>query len=85
MAVTSRLALELSQIRFSRIIFQYSHRPVSSRNLAPDPRNTSSLSKQPMIRFPRDHQALEAYIETPELSELFGSHSITDHSATKYA
>lgn len=69
-AISGRLALELSQIRFSRIIFQYSHRPISSRNLAPDPRNAPSASttKQPVVHFARDRQALDAYLELPRAS-----------------
>ncbi|KDE05467.1 hypothetical protein MVLG_04157 [Microbotryum lychnidis-dioicae p1A1 Lamole] len=65
-AVAGRLLLELSQIRFSRIIFQYSHRPVSSRNLAPDPRNMPlKAGKQPVAFFPRDYQALDVTCRVP--------------------
>ncbi|SCV73847.1 BQ2448_6277 [Microbotryum intermedium] len=65
-AVAGRLLLELSQIRFSRIIFQYSHRPVSSRNLAPDPRNMPlTAGKQPVAFFPRDYQALDVTCRIP--------------------
>ncbi|SDA01500.1 BZ3500_MvSof-1268-A1-R1_Chr10-1g02728 [Microbotryum saponariae] len=65
-AVAGRLLLELSQIRFSRIIFQYSHRPVSSRNLAPDPRNMPLIAgKQPVAFFPRDYQALDVTCRVP--------------------
>lgn len=69
-AVTGRLALELSQIRFSRIIFQYSHRPISPRNLAPDPRNAPLTAQQPHVHFPRDHHALDIYTELPRTSEF---------------
>lgn len=68
-AMSGRLALELSQIRFSRIIFQYSHRPVSNRNLAPDPRNLPLGGQQPIIHFPRDPQALNVYTELPRASQ----------------
>lgn len=68
--MSGQLALELSQIRFSRIIFQYSHRPVSARNLAPDPRNLPQVGgKQPVIYFPRDLQAMNVYTELPRASE----------------
>lgn len=69
-AISGRLSLELSQIRFSRIIFQYSHRPISSRNLAPDPRNAPSgaTTKQPVVHFARDRQALDVYLELPRAS-----------------
>ncbi|KAM0751302.1 hypothetical protein T439DRAFT_325449 [Meredithblackwellia eburnea MCA 4105] len=69
-AMSGRLALELSQIRFSRIIFQYSHRPVSNRNLAPDPRNLPLTAQQPIIHFPRDPQALNVYTELPKIISL---------------
>ncbi|ORY76938.1 trafficking protein particle complex subunit 10 [Leucosporidium creatinivorum] len=76
-AVTGRLALELSQIRFSRIIFQYSHRPISPRNLAPDPRNAPLTAQQPHVHFPRDHQALDIYTELPRTIHLDqGRHAI---------
>lgn len=65
--MTGRLTLELSQLRFSRIIFQYSHRPVSDRNLAPDPRIVPvSPGKQPSIYLPPDHQAVTVYTEEPD-------------------
>ncbi|BGP50119.1 hypothetical protein JCM10450v2_006030 [Rhodotorula kratochvilovae] len=65
-SVTGRLTLELSQLRFSRIIFQYSHRPVSARNLAPDPRSVPTTpGKQPALFLPPDHQAVTVYTEEP--------------------
>jgi len=81
-AVTGRLALELSQIRFSRIIFQYSHRPISPRNLAPDPRNAPLTAQQPHVHFPRDHQALDIYTELPRTSVSdIGFRSLLDRRA----
>ncbi|BGP01777.1 hypothetical protein NBRC10513v2_005416 [Rhodotorula toruloides] len=64
-SVTGRLTLELSQLRFSRIIFQYSHRPVSTRNLAPDPRQVPVTDKQPAIFLPPDQQAVHIFVEEP--------------------
>ncbi|GAA5999266.1 transport protein particle complex II subunit TRS130 [Rhodotorula paludigena] len=70
-SVTGRLTLELSQLRFSRIIFQYSHRPVSDRNLAPDPRIVPvSPGKQPSIYLSPDHQAVTMYTEEPDAVHL---------------
>ena len=67
-AITGKLSLELSQIRFSRIIFQYSHRLFSERNLAPDPHFTPHSSNQPFVIFERDRQALDIYLELPRAS-----------------
>ncbi|GAA5838208.1 hypothetical protein JCM5353_006041 [Sporobolomyces roseus] len=71
-AATGRLALELSQLRFSRIIFQYSHRPISARNLAPDPRLAPSIpdTDQPYILLGQDFQAVQVEIEPPETIHL---------------
>ena len=69
-SVTGRLSLELSQLRFSRIIFQYSHRPVSARNLAPDPRNLPIALRQPVVYFSRDFRAVDIFVEEPDSSEL---------------
>ncbi|KAI5476177.1 hypothetical protein MNV49_000338 [Pseudohyphozyma bogoriensis] len=69
-AISGRVSLELSQIRFSRIIFQYSHRPVAPNNLAPDPRNLPITKKQPIVYFPRDPQALSIYTEPPQAIHL---------------
>ncbi|GAA6031407.1 hypothetical protein JCM8097_005646 [Rhodosporidiobolus ruineniae] len=64
--VTGLLLLELSQLRFSRIIFQYSHRPVSPHNLAPDPRNVpTTTGGQPSLFFPQDHEALHVFTDDP--------------------
>jgi len=74
-AISGRLALELSQIRFSRIIFQYSHRPpvpVRPGNATPQPGLAGSAApgaRQPGVWFPRDHQAVDVYTELPEASE----------------
>lgn len=70
-AATGRLSLELSQLRFSRIIFQYSHRPISAQNLAPDPRlaPTTSTMEQPYILLGQDFQAVQVEIESPETSQ----------------
>ncbi|KAK4048148.1 hypothetical protein OIO90_005912 [Microbotryomycetes sp. JL221] len=68
-SVTGRLALELSQIRFSRIIFQYSHRPISARNLAPDPRHLPITLRQPMVFFERDFQAVDLSVEPAQRSK----------------
>lgn len=67
--MTGQLALELSQVRYSRIIFQYSHRPISPQNLAPDPRFTPHTPSQPIVVFLRDRQALDIYLEVPRASE----------------
>ncbi|BGP09807.1 hypothetical protein JCM10049v2_005681 [Rhodotorula toruloides] len=69
-SVTGRLTLELSQLRFSRIIFQYSHRPVSTRNLAPDPRQVPVTDKQPAIFLPPDQQAVHISVEEPHSVHL---------------
>ncbi|KAM0790185.1 hypothetical protein ACM66B_005503 [Microbotryomycetes sp. NB124-2] len=69
-SVTGRLALELSQLRFSRIIFQYSHRPVSARNLAPDPRNLPINTRQPVLYFQRDFRAVDVWAEGPQRIDL---------------
>ncbi|GAA6060213.1 hypothetical protein JCM10212_002292 [Sporobolomyces blumeae] len=71
-AATGRLSLELSQLRFSRIIFQYSHRPISSRNLAPDPRLAPMQPdmKQPSITLEQDYQAVQVEIEAVETIHL---------------
>ncbi|GAA5937732.1 transport protein particle complex II subunit TRS130 [Sporobolomyces koalae] len=71
-AATGRLSLELSQLRFSRIIFQYSHRPISARNLAPDPRLAPTVpdAKQPYILLGQDFQAVQIEIESPETIHL---------------
>lgn len=59
-AISGRLSLELSQIRFSRIIFQYSHRPQPS----------AAGAKQPVVHFPPDHQALDVFAELPKAIHL---------------
>lgn len=66
------MTLELSQLRFSRIIFQYSHRPISALNLAPDPRlaPTTLNATQPFIMLGQDYQAVQVEIESPETSEF---------------
>ncbi|GEM10221.1 transmembrane protein [Rhodotorula toruloides] len=69
-SVTGRLTLELSQLRFSRIIFQYSHRPVSTRNLAPDPRQVPVTDKQSAVFLPPDQQAVHVFIEEPRSVHL---------------
>ncbi|GAA5971043.1 hypothetical protein JCM21900_002788 [Sporobolomyces salmonicolor] len=69
-ASTGRLALELSQLRFSRIIFQYSHRPISSRNLAPDPRLAPVTDKQPFLYVRKDYQALQISTEPAQAIHL---------------
>ena len=76
--MSGQLALELSQIRFSRIIFQYSHRSVSGRNLAPDLRSlpTHAGGQQPVIYFPRDLQALNVYSESPRSIHLDQSRNV---------
>jgi hypothetical protein len=64
-AATGVLLLELSQLRFSRIIFQYSHRPPS-----PPPLQSTYIrpvvNKQPSLLVHRDYQAVHIYIEDPE-------------------
>ncbi|GAA5881145.1 hypothetical protein JCM16303_004817 [Sporobolomyces ruberrimus] len=71
-AASGRLTLELSQLRFSRIIFQYSHRPISALNLAPDPRlaPTSIKGNQPYILLGQDFQAVQFDIKSPETIHL---------------
>ncbi|GAA5988713.1 hypothetical protein JCM5350_001988 [Sporobolomyces pararoseus] len=71
-AATGRMTLELSQLRFSRIIFQYSHRPISALNLAPDPRlaPTTLDATQPFIMLGQDYQAVQVEIESPETIHL---------------
>ncbi|GAA5867144.1 hypothetical protein JCM1840_001497 [Sporobolomyces johnsonii] len=69
-ASTGRLALELSQLRFSRIIFQYSHRPISSRNLAPDPRLAPVTGKQPFLYVRQDYQAVQISTEPAQAIHL---------------
>lgn len=74
-SVTGRVTLELSQLRFSRIIFQYSHRPPSAVNLAPDPRivpssASSTPTKQPTLFLPPDHQAVAISTDEPEAVHL---------------
>ncbi|GAA5964623.1 hypothetical protein JCM3765_007645 [Sporobolomyces pararoseus] len=71
-AATGRMTLELSQLRFSRIIFQYSHRPISALNLAPDPRLAPATldSTQPFIMLGQDYQAVQVEIESPETIHL---------------
>ncbi|GAA5902878.1 transport protein particle complex II subunit TRS130 [Sporobolomyces salmoneus] len=71
-AATGRMTLELSQLRFSRIIFQYSHRPISSLNLAPDPRlaPTTLETIQPSIMLGQDFQAVHVEVESPETIHL---------------
>lgn len=68
--VTGRLALELSQIRFSRIIFQYSHRPNALSKTTPDWKFSPQSSEQPAVHFPRDPQALDIYTEFPQSISL---------------
>ncbi|KAL8287387.1 hypothetical protein RQP46_003839 [Phenoliferia psychrophenolica] len=77
-SMSGQLSLELSQIRFSRIIFQYSHRPVSSRNLAPDLRTLpqGGSHQQPVIYFPRDLQAVNVYTEPPRAIHLDQSRNV---------
>ncbi|GAA5847602.1 hypothetical protein JCM3766R1_000806 [Sporobolomyces carnicolor] len=71
-AATGRMTLELSQLRFSRIIFQYSHRPISALNLAPDPRlaPASLDSPQPFIVLGQDFQAVHVEVEAPDTIHL---------------
>ncbi|GAA5906420.1 hypothetical protein JCM8208_004655 [Rhodotorula glutinis] len=71
-SVTGRLTLELSQLRFSRIIFQYSHRPPSTRNLAPDPRLVPTVpgNKQPSLFLAPDHQAVVVSTDEPDSVHL---------------
>ncbi|KAK4046679.1 hypothetical protein OIV83_005882 [Microbotryomycetes sp. JL201] len=68
--ITGRLSLDLSQMRFSRIIFQYSHRPVSARNLAPEPRNLPINMRQPVVYFQRDFRAVDIWVESPQRIDL---------------
>ncbi|GAA5867425.1 hypothetical protein JCM8547_007499 [Rhodosporidiobolus lusitaniae] len=58
-SATGVLLLELSQLRFSRIIFQYSHRPTSSSSA------TSPPDPQPCLFVPRDHQSLQVSTDDP--------------------
>ncbi|KPV71634.1 uncharacterized protein RHOBADRAFT_56475 [Rhodotorula graminis WP1] len=70
-SVSGRLTLELSQLRFSRIIFQYSHRPPSTRNLAPDPRIVPTApGKQPSLFLAPDHQAVVVSTDEPDSVHL---------------
>ncbi|GAA5990656.1 hypothetical protein JCM11641_001264 [Rhodosporidiobolus odoratus] len=59
--VTGRLYLDLSQLRFSRIIFQYSHLRASS---------LTSASARPSIFLAQDHQAVRLSVEQPEAVHL---------------
>lgn len=75
-AISGRLALELSQIRYSRIIFQYSHRPpVAGRpgNGTPVVGGLAGMvagGRQPQVWFPRDERAVDVWMEGAEASEL---------------
>ncbi|KWU42169.1 hypothetical protein RHOSPDRAFT_36290 [Rhodotorula sp. JG-1b] len=63
-SVTGRVTLELSQLRFSRIIFQYSHRakPADETALPPRPRQTLYL--------PSDLEAVRITLEEPPAVHL---------------
>ncbi|TKA56715.1 hypothetical protein B0A53_01910 [Rhodotorula sp. CCFEE 5036] len=63
-SVTGRVTLELSQLRFSRIIFQYSHRakPADEAALPPRPRQTLYL--------PADLEAVRITLEEPPAVHL---------------
>ncbi len=71
-AISGRLALELSQIRFSRIIFQYSHRPPAPArpgNATPQlglPGSLATAARQPVVWFPKDGEAVEVWTEGAE-------------------
>ncbi|GAA95066.1 hypothetical protein E5Q_01721 [Mixia osmundae IAM 14324] len=58
MPLHGAFALELSQLRFSRIIFQYSHRPsAASAKVSPS---------QSTVTFPPDPHALDVTLDAPE-------------------
>lgn len=63
-SVTGRVTLELSQVRFSRIIFQYSHRarPADEAALPPRPRQKLYL--------PADLEALSITLEEPPAGQF---------------
>lgn len=63
-SVTGRVTLELSQLRFSRIIFQYSHRakPADETALPPHPRQTLYL--------PSDLEAVRITLEEPPAGQF---------------
>lgn len=65
-SVTGRVTLELSQLRFSRIIFQYSHRakPADEAALPPRPRQTLYL--------PPDLEAVRITLEEPPAGQSPG-------------
>ncbi|GAA5886852.1 hypothetical protein JCM6882_005915 [Rhodosporidiobolus microsporus] len=69
-SVTGHLLLELSQLRFSRIIFQYSHRPLSRQHTAVDFRSASIAAKQPALLVPVDYQAVLIDVEEPDAVHL---------------
>jgi hypothetical protein len=63
--ISGRLALELSQIRFSRMIFQYSHRPPTLArpgNATPQlglPGSLAPGAKQPMVWSLKDGEVVD--------------------------
>ncbi|GAA5838645.1 hypothetical protein JCM11251_003252 [Rhodosporidiobolus azoricus] len=68
--VTGRLRLELSQLRFSRIIFQYSHRPPAAQHPVSDIRLAASPQRQPYLTILPDHQAVHVELEEPDAVHL---------------
>ncbi|BGP18137.1 hypothetical protein JCM10213v2_006192 [Rhodosporidiobolus nylandii] len=66
-SITGLLLLELSQLRFSRIIFQYSHRPDPNKAAASP---FSLPAKQPFLLLPRDYQAVHIFTEEPDTVHL---------------
>ncbi|GAA6024476.1 hypothetical protein JCM10207_004507 [Rhodosporidiobolus poonsookiae] len=59
---TGRIVLELSQLRFSRIIFQYSHRQASPR----DDHAPFGIGTQPSLLLQPDYQAVRVFTEEPD-------------------
>lgn len=72
-SVTGAYALDLSQIRFGKVVFQYSHRP-QSRAAVPSASaahpDSVTTGTQPIVVFPYDALAVEVSCKGSDESQL---------------